>query len=607
MVATVELVMLAIRAGIKLGKVARETYIVKTKQGSVTLPLPDSFYQPTATSAALYFLEGGKGAKYRIEGSRVDILVDRFVDQRNATTEEETELLGIFREYVSRDDKLRKNGGRVEFQDGSKLDLEYWSAIVTVRQFSRGEVKKQNRRLVHRLMGTIIEVGIDYFASVPGAISKESQQGKVLAAFVDALDEIPFAELDYEQGWLEELGKSLLIAALETVSEQPELVSGDANVQALVKVTTKSLSVDILARLKELEGDNSRKNNLKNWSELVFRSLLTSAGKEVVNNPGQYLGVKSKPEATLIAKVGSSMIDITTADGDLSFYRLIGRDGLDQMTRAALSAVGEHPELVGVDGKDPLGIILSDVVTTLSEYDQIIVRGMVPEITRLVLEKTGSHLDLIWPGKEKPENHLLLTAAKTSLEILTEKGTGRWKPRFSRDNLLTVTDAVVDELAENPNWLLSKAAGVNSTLKAALKESLDVLRKRADERLSGEVAVEMLKSALSGAVLRQEFVKKISGGGGETLIASAMDAILSVIFDSDLTGQKAKWQLFRNEALVSVVDVSLAALARSKVLNAAAVGTLKQTLTEQVERLAQGEPLDLDALAGEIENNLLNP
>lgn len=39
---TADIVILAIQTGIKLGKVAQEAYILKVKQGPLTLPLPDT-------------------------------------------------------------------------------------------------------------------------------------------------------------------------------------------------------------------------------------------------------------------------------------------------------------------------------------------------------------------------------------------------------------------------------------------------------------------------------------------------------------------------------------------------------------------------------------
>jgi hypothetical protein len=38
--------------------------------------------------------------------------------------------------------------------------------------------------------GTIIDLGIDYFAGGPGTVQKNSREGKLIAGFVEAIDGI---------------------------------------------------------------------------------------------------------------------------------------------------------------------------------------------------------------------------------------------------------------------------------------------------------------------------------------------------------------------------------------------------------------------------------
>ncbi len=600
--ATAEIVMLAIQAGIKLGQIAQDGYVLKVKQGSLTLPLPDSYFSPDIAAAGEYFEPGGAGAGLRVHGSRLDDLCTKAA-HGGLSPAEERELVEIYSDYRSR-------GEGQEIAEGLILGADSWDAILTVRQYTRGEVAIQRRRLAHRLVGTLVEVGVDYFATMPGGINRDSRQGKLLAAFVEALDEIPFADLDYEKEWIGDVGKRLFISVLETAAEQPELLSNDVNVQSLVKVTTKALSEATLERLKEITdahgGDLAQKNNLKSWTELVFRSVLTSTGTEIASNPKRYLGIDSDADEALIKKVGGAVIQVVSQGGNLNFYKLVGREGLDAITRAALAAVGEHPEILGGKDDSPLRVILADVAKTLGSSDQVLVQSMVPEVFRLVLEKTGSHLDLIWPDKGKPQDHLLLVAAKETISILTARNGGNWQPAFTKPDLLKVVDAVTGELAANPNWLLARAGEVSATLEAALRASLDVLRRRGDERLGSDVAAEMLQSALRAALLRQEFLEKINGGQGAPLVAAALDAILEVIFDPTVDNAKVKWQVFRDDALKTIVDSAMRALAKSGRLAdaAAAVDLIRGAMQDLLAGLAAGKALDLVSLEKWIEEKL---
>ena len=113
------------------------------------------------------------------------------------------------------------------------------------------------------------------------------------------------------------------------------------------------------------------------------------------------------------------------------------------MARATLAAIAEHPELVTGTNRAAIKVLLSEIAGTLSRYKALLTPHIVPEVTRVILENTGQNLELIWPGlRDDPENHLLLTAAKTTLPILSqvpEDGAG-WTLTFGRGDILTVLD-----------------------------------------------------------------------------------------------------------------------------------------------------------------------
>ncbi len=325
---TAEMILLAIRAGIKLGGVAKQAYVVSTRQGELMLPLPDSFYEPDLATAKNFFSEGFEGHQYLVEGSRLAQLYHRafMSDNPNArlTPDEEAELVMICREYLARNNTFGRKGSSVFLADGATIDLESWNAVLSIRQLDRGEIAQKNRRLLHALLGTIVEVSVDFFATIPGALNTKSRHGRVIKAFVEALDQIPFADLDYERDWLNDLGGRFLIAVLETVSFNPELIMNDPNIERLVQVTTLALTVNVRKRLDKIRDNTAKKNNLKNWAELIFSSVLSSAGREVINAPGRYLGVDESDEALLIRKVGSAFLDLAVEADDLTLYQVFG-------------------------------------------------------------------------------------------------------------------------------------------------------------------------------------------------------------------------------------------------------------------------------------------
>ncbi len=615
---SVELIMLAVRAGIKLAAIAKKGFITSTRQGALTFPLPDTFYSPNLGSVGDYYSVDGKGAVYLVEGSRLVQLYQKFLNSEISQPESE-ELLTIYREHKALNSTLEGPHGQIELTDGTVIEMDAWNALLTVRQYERGEIARQNRKLFHILAGTLVEVGVDYFATVPGALNENSRHGKVFKAFILALDKIPFAELEYDQGWLTDLGERFLIATLETVSTHPELIASDPNIERLVHVTTFALSKDVKARLEEIGEDEKKKRDLKNWAEIIFASVLSSAGGEVVKNPSRYLGLiageideydseHGKNYAVAIEKVGSAFLDLAVAEGDLTLHRIIGHEGIDTMVKAAFAAVAENPNLIGIAGTDTLNPLVIDIARSLSQTKERLTIEMMPELFRIVLEKSGLHMDLIWAkyieDPSAPENHLLVTAAKKTIAILSRKPQqGQWQPLFTGDEMLLVTETVLDELANNPSWLLMKAAELDKTLEAALGSTLKVIRERGDRRLSTDVVLMMLESAIVAAAMRIEFVEKAEIIK-EPLIAAAAGTILSVILDTSAENQKVQWQILRTEALVTVFRSGLLALAKHDHLDHATVEKLRSVLENKVRNISAGKSLDLERIEVELSEAL---
>jgi hypothetical protein len=287
---------------------------------------------------------------------------------------------------------------------------------------------------------------------------------------------------------------------------------------------------------------------------------------------------------------------------------LFSRQGLETITRTALAVVGEHPEILVRSNNTGLQQLLSAIVVELSQYDTLLTPDVLPELARLILEKTGENLALLWPDlATTPQRHLLLTAASTTLGILTRQPTNgqRWPLQFSSADLLTVADTVLDELAANPTWLLDEAGQVNDNLQIALDVALAVLRNRADERLRPATAVAVLQAVVEKVGLRKEFLDLMPAGtaaAGKTLIAAVLEAIFSTIFDDHLDA-RAAWQVVRSETIVALVNISLAQLARAR-LSPEKVTTYAAFVKQQIDSLAAGEPWDMPSVTVKLQEVL---
>ena len=590
------LVMFAIRSSIKLGLQLRQTYVDSTKRRELVLPLPNFFSSTDIVSATNYF--AGLGQTYVAQSPRLaDLLQKRQTAGQNLTPDEEAEVLTCHIEFFNLD--LAQAGKLGSATDGTTLTGGEFNALITIRQWQRGT--DPNPSTLQRLAGTFIEIGIDYFAAVPGAFNKDSRQGKAIAGFLDAMSEIHFSEAQ-----LGEIPGRLFVAALDTISDHSELLSADPKVQELVKVTTKSSSADVARRLDQLgDADLVKAQRIEDWAELVFRSVLSSAGGLVLSDPNRFLGIDQAGQVALVSRVGTSVLGLVLDSEDVHLDRLFSRQGLETVTKTALAVVGEHPEILIQSKNTGLQKLLSAIATELSQYDTLLTPDVLPELTRLILAKTGENLVLLWPDlANNPQRHLLLTAASTTLELLTRKPASgqKWTLRFSSADLLTVADVVFDELAANPTWLLDQAGQVNDNLKIALDAALDVLRNRADERLSPATAVAVLRAVVEKVGSRKEFLDLMpadTAAAGKPLIAAALDTIFSTVFDDHIDA-RAAWQVVRTKTMLAIVNISLAQLAKVQ-LSPEKVTTFAAFVKQQMDALTAGESWDISTFEAQLQ------
>jgi len=584
-----EVILFAIRAGIRLGQEARQAFIDGTKRRMLVLPLPKVDFGPNVDSAWRFFQNEGKGFVIA-ENPRLIYLHQRATD-RKLTKAEESEYLAL-RSYFDSILSARRNNTLVELQDKQRIDADELTALVTIKQWEKDD--PDDPKTVHRLAGTIIELGIDYFAGGPGTIQKNSREGKLVAGFVEALDSIAFADILVKPHAFEKLIGKLFVAALETLSAQPESISSDDNVKDLVKVATHGLAQDLQIKLKALEGDAFQSMRLEAWGEFVFRSLLSSAGRRVVEQPSRFLGVKGEPEGALITSVGTAVIDLAITNDQLELKRVFSRSGLDAVMRASLDVVADYPELVlGDDPNKGLRALVAGVAASVSRFDaQLVSPDIAPELLRIVLDKSAVNLPLFWPDLD-PDKHLLLTAAQTVLKILSAKppAAAKWKLRFRTGDLVAVADAVVDELAGNPTWLLSIAEDTDKYLVTALEATLAVLRRRADERLSLDIAVEVLNTAVKAVAMDVKFLDKAPDG--RPLIAALIDVVFSAAFKPELgvEDRRTQWLLVQSSAIDLMLNTVLVRFAESS-MDDEALKIVTQQIKHAIDIIVAGAPIN---------------
>lgn len=568
-------IIFAIRAGIQLYGAAGKAYADNTRGRSLTLPLPRSAGVDW-NGAVTWF--AGAGAEIALKYPRVTALLNT----ANLTEDEKAELAELYIAARSASEPLLFEAGK----NGSQVNAEQVNALLTVRQWSNGRYGDAPTAL-QTIAGTLVNIGIDYFLQKPGALSEESVEGRTLKSFLTSLDKTDFANTA-----VAEIAPSLMIAVMESVSANPDLIGGGEKEQELVKNITDTMLQSTKDLLANAPSEERRKAAV--WVQMIARSMIKGASDTILANPQNFFKI-DESESALIANVGGTVTELLIGESKVTFQKLLSQDGLNKVVKSALAAVAENPDLIKANNAG-LKTILTSLANTLSKTENVITPDIFPELARMTLEKTASNLNLIWGSRSttKPEKNLLITAVKTLLTEISRKApTGStWKPQLTKQQILETMEVVTDEVIDNPEWLVKKAGATDPTLGVAVKAILASLRKLDGRRISAEAGITILQSGIRAVALDANFLDDIPDGGAAAArksITTALDAIFETVFADD-ANSLAQWTIARNSALVALTEVGLEELAR-----VGAKPNEISKLREAVAETMQGNtPFDID-------------
>lgn len=581
-----ETVFFVIRAGLDLFSAARKAYVDSTRSRALTLPLP-RMVGATVHAARTWFTTSKAGRDAAARTPRVAWLLA----QAQLDTELERELLQAYTALVAAANPGADDGSAAK----SPVDSEQLCALLTVRQWSEDEPGAP-RTALQQIAGSIVNIAVDYYASTPGAVSTRRPEGRALLAFLEAIDDVDFANTPAQ-----ELAGEVLVGVLDGLAANPGALGGGRSEAEFVRNIATSLSTSA----KELLADATleQKRDAGVWLQLVARAMVEGGAQTVLANPVRFLGVKEGAEAALASAVGSTLAELLLVEEHrVTFAALLSGDGLTKVAQAALGAVAENPELLKVDHQG-LKAILVAVAGDLAKYDAPFTADLFPELARLVLEKSAANMDLIWgPRFKSADRHLLVTASRSLLRSLAKKpkAGSTWKPTLTQAQLLIVAETVFDEVIDNPDWLVARAEGESDVLGAAVEAMLDSMRRFDGARISADSGITMLRAAILAVGQRVELIDRLPQAGqeaGAVALTAAVDAVMAAAF-GDGGDARAKWRLARNSSLEALVAIALEALATH-----GASAEHIERLREVLARLASGE-LEFEDFASSLTSEL---
>jgi hypothetical protein len=579
-----EVVVLAIRAALQLYGASRRAYIDGTLGRPLILPLPRA---PGIdwSSADTWFRFDDTGKQVARQYPRIQTLVAR----TELAADEKSELVELYVALYAQHHAAEDSGAETRGHfTGDQL-----AALLEVRQWAKKEYAAAPTAL-QTMAGTLINLAVDYFAKVPGALSDKRPEGRALKSFFEAIDVVDFADSP-----VEDIAGDVMIAVLESVSSSPDLLAVGSKEQELVRNVAQTMAE--AATIHLVSAPQTERWEAATWLHLLTRSLLESGAETVLEHPVRFLGVHPGAQASAVTEVGRSVANLLLGDEKITFRRLLSAEGLDSVVRSAVDAVAQNPELLKLQHRGLEGLLVATARDVVAAEERL-APDLFPELVRMLLESSAEHMEVVWPAEiQEAEKHLLVTASRTLLQSLAKAppAGATWKPRLTRGQVLAVVEATLDEVVDNPDWLLARTGESDPRLALAVDAMLESLQKLDGRRIGADTGVAVLRAGLAAAATSEGLMGRLPAGGeyaGQLAIGAALDAIFLELFREGL-GADAKWRLARSSVLRDTVVVGLGELAKTGALDAGKIAIVG----DQVKKLAAGSgPVDLEAFGTQL-------
>jgi hypothetical protein len=551
-----ELIMFGIDAGIRLGQKLNDVLVDSTFEGPLLLPVGELFGNVTEDDA-----------------------IDFFDDHPELTSAgmpyhelNRTDRLTAYLTLKQIDIKVVGSGG---------VSPEAIEIVSKLQRFRQYEESFGAKPAAQRVIGTIVEIGIDYFVSHPEAIGMKSSERKILQAFVESLDDVNFAEGKHEQ-----IIGDVLVAALETLQSNTSLVADSARTQALIGGVTEALLADIQAA-----GSIGAIVRREDFVRRIGSSILRGGAHAFSDNIDLFL-----PNDTNSKKLVSSTLTHVLS-GIAGKEDLFTNESLELLFDGALKAVAENAALFS--NKLVVQELISGTLAVLTDATgrEVFSKETASAVLAKALSVTAQNIEtLIDPTN--PGKQLLASAIKAVAQSLSGSlaGGGTVKDLLSRQQIISLMGVVFEEVAKHPEQLLGDTE--LGDRKAALAQIIGSLARALGEKpellINGEGFVTLAEIALKTAAKNADKLLDLNTmNTRNNVLFKAIQQTVDAIVETGDSRKLLSRDVFLDlvERILPIVSANLDGLIEAPEAVHDAVGTALQLANGSLQGRINGENL----------------
>lgn len=456
------LVLFVIEAGVKLGRKINEVLVDETAQRPLLMPLGDLFGSVTEAEAMRFFAVD-QPELIKAGGSCFAIRDDR------------AKLIQVYRAMRGVETQVMAPAS-----DLNAKRREIVGHLGALDQFDEGFEAKHPAR---RILGTVVEIGVDYFAAHPEAMGRDSTARKIVHAFVAGLQDTDFAE-----GAGRQILGDLLGFALRSVGEHAALIDDDRRLTVLLGAVTGAVAEDLRKAIQE-ENEVARHQLFRRIGSSLLRGTASAFADEIALFMPRDGTARKLVQDTL----GQVLKGIEGKED------IFGNETLELVVKSALRATAENVTLLS--DKKILQDLIQRTTTVLADrqWDKLFSSATAGAVLHEVLEVTRENIEtLITPGHDQEQflaNALSAMAGSLSTRLA---GGGSIQDLFSRRQVVELAQVVLRQAALSPELLLGREA--DDPKKTVLAQVIaSVAKALGDEPTlltNGEGIIQLTRAAL---------------------------------------------------------------------------------------------------------------
>ncbi len=333
---TPEMVIFALRALIRIGAAARESFEQRLRDADVIMPLPEK-----ADLKYITFIRSiADDDKYRERFLNGDLAnfwnADKEVPEDNEEARRRIiEAIELIREdkFATPDEKTMA-GGALSAEETGYLILKQWAD------------SSAPPPPLARVVLTMAEVALEFVGSNPAVLGVGSTGGKLITALSWNLHEL-LPEADDPKDWQAKdwsrfyfARRALAIflhAGLKTIAERPELL--------IEEKQYRELAANVLTPLvKRFEQDPEKVPGWLVFRDTLFGPMAGAAFRTLASHQEAFLGGKFS-DSTAVGALTRAMFETIADAGETGIRNVFSDDGLVQLYQSVLGVMVSRPEL----------------------------------------------------------------------------------------------------------------------------------------------------------------------------------------------------------------------------------------------------------------------